>query len=86
MLSGGNLTTEYVLPSSWQWSAVDAINLHDIFRQFGQGKLRKYKTISLWQYYLTYPFLYKFRTFRPLNYIDYNKIKAEQELVEVHRL
>ena len=82
MLSGGNLTTEYVLPSSWQWSAVDAINLHDIFRQFGKGKLKNYKTISVWQYYLTYPFLYKFRTFRPLNYIDYNKITAEQELVE----
>ena len=82
MLSGGNLATEYVLPSSWQWSAVDAINLKDIFSKFGTGKLKKYKTISIWQYYILYPFLYKFRTFRPLNYIRYDKDAAEKELVD----
>ena len=81
MLSGGNLATEYVLPSSWQWSAVDAINLKDIFKKFGTGKLKNYKTISVWQYYIFYPFFYKFKTYRPLNYISYNKIFAEKELM-----
>ena len=81
VLSGGNTATEFVLPSSWQWSAMDAINLHAINRRFGGKKLRRYLTTSYFQYYFTFPFIHRLETFRPLNYIDYNKGEAEQQLV-----
>ena len=60
---------------------MDAINLHAINRRFGGKKLRRYLTTSYFQYYFTFPFIHRLETFRPLNYIDYNKGEAEQQLV-----
>ncbi|MBS9442723.1 N-acetyl sugar amidotransferase [Photorhabdus heterorhabditis] len=76
VISGGNIATESVVPTSWHHSAMDAINLHDIHKKFGVTKLKYYKTISIFQYYFTYPFIHKFRTVRPLNYLPYNKKDA----------
>ena len=80
ILSGGNLATEGIFPSSWHGSAMDAINLKAIHRKYGKKKLRHYKTISFFQYYIWYPFVKKMRTFRPLNYMPYNKNQAISEL------
>ncbi|WP_445495605.1 N-acetyl sugar amidotransferase [Photorhabdus sp. SF281] len=76
VISGGNIATESVFPTSWHHSAMDAINLHYIHKKFGVKKLKNYKTISIFQYYFTYPFIHKFRTIRPLNYLPYNKRDA----------
>lgn len=80
ILSGGNLATEGVFPSSWHGSAMDAINLKAIHRQFGERPLRNYKTISFLDYYIWYPFVKKMRTVRPLNYMPYDKAEALEEL------
>jgi len=61
---------------------MDAINLKAIFKKFGKGRLRNYKTISFLDYYLYYPFVKKMRTVRPLNYMPYNKAEALKELQE----
>lgn len=83
ILSGGNLATEAVFPDSWHGSAMDAINLRAIHKQYGQRPLRDYKTISFFEYYFWYPFVKGMRTFRPLNYMSYDKAQAEQYLQEV---
>lgn len=80
ILSGGNLATEGVFPSAWHGSAMDAINLKAIQREYGERKLHGYKTISFFQYYIWYPFVKKMRTVRPLNYMPYDKTKALEEL------
>lgn len=80
ILSGGNIATEGIFPSSWHGSAMDAINLNAIHRKYGKQRLRHYKTISFFQYYIWYPFVKKMRTFRPLNYMPYNKNQAIAEL------
>ncbi|NNA93368.1 N-acetyl sugar amidotransferase [Pseudomonas gessardii] len=80
MMSGGNLATEGVFPESWHGTAMDAINLKAIHKKFGARKLKNYKTISFFQYYIWYPFIKKMRTVRPLNYMPYDK---EQALVEL---
>ncbi len=80
ILSGGNLATEGIFPKTWHGSAMDAINLKAIHRKFGERKLRNYKTISFFQYYIWYPFVKKMRTVRPLNYMPYDKAKALDEL------
>lgn len=82
ILSGGNLATEGVFPTSWHGSAMDAINLKDIHRKYGEQKLINYRTISFLDYYLIYPFVRRLATFRPLNYINYNKLEAEKFLQE----
>lgn len=80
ILSGGNLATEGIFPSSWHGSAMDAINLKAIHKQYGERKLRGYKTISFLDCYVHYPFFKKMRTLRPLNYMPYDKAAALKEL------
>jgi N-acetyl sugar amidotransferase len=82
VLSGGNIATESVLPESWQASAMDAINLRAIHRKFGRRPLRRYKTVSFFQYYVEYPILRRMRVLRPLNYMPYVKAEAMRELQE----
>lgn len=80
VISGGNIATESVFPKSWHHSAMDSINLKAIYKKFGRHKLRKYKVISFFQYYIYYPFIRKMKTVRPLNYMPYNKKEALQFL------
>lgn len=82
ILSGGNLATEGVFPSAWHGSAMDAINLKAVHKEFGENKLRQYKTISFFEAYIWYPFFKKMRTLRPLNYMPYDKALALRELEE----
>jgi len=82
VISGGNIATESIFPSSWHHSAMDAKNIHSIFKKHGQGKLKDYSTISMLQYYIYYPYVYKMKTFRPLNFMHYDKDDAMRYLVE----
>lgn len=82
VISGGNIATEGVFPSAWHHAAMDAVNLHAIHKKFGQKKLKHYKTINVYQYYLYYPFMYKMKTVRPLNFMDYDKQAALDFLKE----
>lgn len=82
ILSGGNIATESIFPKAWHGSAMDAINLKAIHKRFGSHRLRQYKTISFFDYYIWYPFFKKMRTFRPLNFMPYNKELALKELQE----
>ncbi len=82
-LSGGNIATESILPRSWQGSAMDALNLKAINKKFGISKLKNYKTISFFEYYVKYPVLKKIKTVRPLNLMPYDKSKALNELQEL---
>jgi len=83
VISGGNTATEGVAPPiSWENSAMDSVNLKAIHKKFGLGKLKNYRTISFFDYYVYYPFFKKMKTIRPLNFIPYNREEAINELVE----
>ena len=83
VLSGGNLSTEGIFPTSWHGgSAMDSINLKAIHKKFGSRKLKTYSTISFFKYYFWYPFFKKMRTVRPLNYMPFDKELAIKELTE----
>jgi N-acetyl sugar amidotransferase len=84
LISGGNIATEGIFPKAWLGgSAMDSISLKDIFRKFGKGSLKNYKTTSFLKYFILYPFVFKFNTFRPLNYMPYNKDIAIKELESI---
>src|SRR5690606_31761500 len=76
VIGGGNIATEAVFPRSWHHSAMDSINLHAIHKKFGSIPLKHYRTINIFQYYIYYPFIYRMKTFRPLNLMHYDKAKA----------
>lgn len=81
ILSGGNIATEGIMADGWhEGSAMDSINLRAIHQRFGHRKLQAYKTISFFEYYVYYPLIRRMRTFRPLNFIPYNKKIAAEEL------
>ncbi len=82
VLSGTNIATEGVFPKSWQNDAMDAINLKAIYKRFGDGKLKEYKTISFFSYYFYYPFIRKMKVIRPLDYMPYRREEAIKELEE----
>jgi N-acetyl sugar amidotransferase len=80
IISGGNLATEGIFPTSWHGSAMDAINLKAIHKLYGERRLENYKTISFFDYYIWYPIIKRMRTVRPLNYMPYDKNDALEEL------
>lgn len=82
ILSGSNIATEGIFPSSWHGDAMDSQNLLAIFKKFGTGNLKGYRTMSFFEYYIMYPFAYRMETIKPLNYINYNKANAAIELKE----
>lgn len=80
VFSGGNFATEGIFPSAWHGSAMDAINLRAIHRQFGERKLKSYTTIGFFNYYIGFPILRRMRVVRPLNFMPYTKSHAIQQL------
>ena len=82
VLSGGNFSTEGVYPKSWESSELDSININAIIKNFSDKKPRDYKVLHFLSYYFLYPFVYRIKSVRLLNYIDYKKDKVIKELVD----
>lgn len=76
VLSGGNFATESVFPSSWHHSAMDSINLRAVNKEFGVAKLRRYRTVSPFAYFIRYPLLAGMVVHRPLNNFPYDREEA----------
>jgi N-acetyl sugar amidotransferase len=81
ILLGGNLATESVLPASWKHDARDLRYIKSVYARFGtQGTLRHYPTVTFWQRYFYYPIIKGIKHVGLLNYLDYNKVRATEEL------
>lgn len=78
-LSGGNFALECILQHGNTYQAMDTVNIRDINRKFGTEKLDKLRFISSYRKYW-YQITGKAITIRPLNYIDYNRDRAFEEL------
>ncbi len=83
ILSGTNIATEYVLPTSWVHSKIDLSNLKDIVSKNSKQSLKTYPTINSLKIKLYYEKLKGIRKLQPLNLINYNKEHAIKELIEV---
>ena len=81
ILSGGNLQTESILPNAWGYDASDQISLLAIHKKFGKRPLKNYPILNNFNRFFYYPYVIRMRTFRPLEYIDYNKRDAKALLM-----
>ncbi len=79
IMGGGNLATESVMPASWMYDAKDLRHIKSIHRQFGSVPLKTFPTFNLAQF-AYWTFARKIRTIPLLNYVPYDKAKAQQEL------
>ncbi len=83
ILTGGNYSTECVRnPLEWMYYQSDSIQLKDIFRRFGTGKLKDYKVTNILWHKIWLPYFKGIKLYRPLDLIPYNKEQAMQELVD----
>lgn len=79
-LSGGNLATESILPSSWGYDAMDVTQLKAVHEKFGKKKLKKYETVSFFKRKIYYPYFKKFKIVRPLDFLPYIKDEAKETI------
>lgn len=80
ILSGGNLATESIMPKSWGHYNQDLKLLLDLHKSFGTGILKKFPTISFKQY-LYFVLIEGIRQVPILNFMEYDKEQALDELV-----
>lgn len=79
ILSGGNVATESIMPASWGYNARDLVHIKDIYKKMTGEKLKGLPVCSLlkWNYY---KWIKRIKIFYLLDYVDYNKEKAIEEL------
>jgi N-acetyl sugar amidotransferase len=82
ILNGGNMATESILPTTWGYSASDAVILQAIHKKYGTGKLKTYPFYTGFKKRIYYPYIKRMKTLRPLELIDYNKEEAKSLLIE----
>lgn len=80
LINGSNIATESILPSAWGYHALDGKHLRAIHKVFGEGKLKSFPVMSLFDYYFFYPFIKRIQTISPLHYMHFDKEKAVQTL------
>lgn len=80
-LSGGNFALESILQKGNTYRAFDIVNIKSIHKKFGSQPIDKLPLLSDFRRFIDQNIL-KVNTYRPLNYIDYNRNKALKELNE----
>ncbi len=72
VISGNNYETESLLPKSWIFSKIDAVNIKDIHLKYGELKLKTYPFFGILEkkYYLNFK---KLTFVSPINWAPYNK-------------
>ena len=83
ILTGGNYSTECVRnPLEWMYYQSDSIQLKDIYKKHGTGKLKDYPVTNILWHKVYLPYFKGIKLIRPLDYIPYNKDEAMQVLVD----
>jgi N-acetyl sugar amidotransferase len=76
IINGGNIRGEGIYPKSWGWYNLDLRHLRAIHRRFGSVPLRTFPQLSLATFAFN-TFIRGIRTTPILNYVDYNRPKAQ---------
>jgi N-acetyl sugar amidotransferase len=80
ILSGTNVVTEHIMPSSWLYKKMDFRNLKDIHAHYGKINLKTYPTFDFAKY-VYYSAVLKLVPVSVLNYVPYNK-KEVKEIIK----
>ena len=82
LLSGSNLSTEFILPKSWGYISTDYKHIKAVQKKFGSRSLKKYPHFSFFRFYIYNQFINPVKYFYILNHINYNKFEAQKILSE----
>lgn len=82
VLTGSNNATEFIRPPL-EWIYMNDLRLYmDIHKRFGKLQLRTFPRCSIFKYRFLYKYIYGIKRIYPLDYITYDKEKAEKFLHE----
>ena len=81
-LSGGNFALESILEQGNTHTAFDVVNIKDIHRKYGQINISDIPLLSLYKKGILLKYLLKINTYKPLDYINYNRKGAIEELYD----
>lgn len=82
VLTGANNATECVRPPV-EWVYLnDIVLMKDIHNKYGKVELKTFPMCSMFKYRLYYAYIKGMKRVAPLDYIDYDKTKVENELKE----
>lgn len=79
IVSGGNVATESIMPSSWGANARDLIHIKDVYKKMTGKKLSGLPLLGLWKWNWLKR---KIKIFYLLDYLDYDRKKVEQFLIK----
>jgi N-acetyl sugar amidotransferase len=83
ILTGGNYSTECVRnPLEWMYYQSDSIQLKDIYKKHGKGKLKNFPITNILWHKLYLPYIKGIKLIRPLDFMEYDKEAATQFLVD----
>lgn len=81
ILSGVNLSTEGVIPFSWRYNKGDSKNIISIHKKYGKLPIETFPMLTILQR-INYQFFKGIREIEVLNYVDYNKKKVKQKIID----
>ena len=82
VLTGGNMATEFIRPPM-EWIFLNDLRLaKDIHKKFGKRELKTFPVCDILKYKIYYERILGMKRVKPLNYVVYDKSKAEDLLHE----
>lgn len=82
-LSGTNFALESILQRGNMHNASDIVHIKDIQKKFGTLSIDELPLLSLFDRYIKYKYIKNQKYIRPLDWIDYNRDRAIEELKSV---
>nr|HPH99336.1 hypothetical protein [Chitinophagaceae bacterium] len=79
IISGSNLVTEGILPKAWGYDASDFYHIKSVHKKFGTQKIKTFPSLTLVKYFY-YMLMRGVKKINLLNYVEYNKALAIEEL------
>ena len=80
IIAGNNVVTESIMPESWLYGSKDSKFIKSIQKKFGNFKLKSYPSLSTFDY-VDYLLIRGIRWVPILNYVNFNKNKAKELLI-----
>ena len=83
VLTGSNYSTECCRePEEWGgFPGIDTTLVNDIYKKYGNNKLKTFPLVDIIQYRILYRYLYGMKVYKPLNFVEYKKSDAEKLLI-----
>lgn len=83
IISGGNVATESIMPPSWGYSARDLTHIKAIYKKFTKKNLKGLPVCGIlkWNWYR---WVKKIKTVYLLDYMNYNRLEAENYLIDTY--